>query len=165
MSYWSVVVTQPRSEKIVVENLSRQAFGHYLPLLSQQRVVRGKKVTELVPLFPRYVFVRIEHDRWYSLKGTRGVSKLLTVDSQPQRIADRVIEQLQASEEAIPNVQSFWTRGEQVRVIDGAFAGMLGIYDSSTKADRERVFVSILGRQTLVEVPTTGLESVPPSVR
>lgn len=162
MSYWSVLVTQPRSEKIVAENLQRQAFDHYLPLLRQLRVVRGKKVTELVPLFPRYMFVRIEADRWWALKSTRGVSQLLTVDSQPQRIADAVIDQLKANEEELPNVQSFWTRGERVRVVSGAFAGMLGIYDGSSKADKERVLISILGRQTLVEVPTTAVESIPP---
>lgn len=165
MGYWSVLVTQPRSEKTVVEHLSRQGFGHYLPLLSQMRVVKGKKVTELVPLFPRYVFVRIEQDRWYSLKGTRGVSKLLTVDSQPQRISDAVIAQLKANEEELPNVQSFWTLGERVRVMSGVFAGMLGIYSGSSRADRERVLLSILGRETLVEVPTTALESAPGPVR
>jgi transcriptional antiterminator RfaH len=165
MSFWAVVVTKPRSEKTAAENLARQNFVFYLPLLRQTRLVRGKKSTELVPLFPRYMFVLVENDRWFCLQGTRGVQHILTIDNRPQRVPQKVIDQLQANEEEVLDVHSLWAPGEQVRVVDGAFAGMLGIYDSSTKADRERVFVSILGRLTCVEVPTSGLESAPPAVR
>lgn len=165
MGYWSVVVTRPRSERLAVENLQRQGFEHYLPLVSHLRVVRGQRVTELVPMFPRYLFVRIENNRWWAVKNTRGVSKILTINSEPQRISDKIINQLKINEQQLPNVVSLWKKGEPVKIINGAFAGKLGIYECSNAADREQVLLSILGRQTLVEVSTSALETVSEPVR
>jgi transcriptional antiterminator RfaH len=162
MDYWSVVVTRPRAERLATENIHRQGYDYYLPLVSSLKVKRGQRTTELVPMFPRYLFVKIDRRGWWPVKSTRGVSSILCVNSEPQRVSDRVISELKKNEVALPNVVSFWRKGEPVRIVSGAFAGMLGVYDCSTAADRERVLLDLLGRQTLVEVPTTAVESVPP---
>ncbi|HZJ95653.1 MAG TPA: transcription termination/antitermination NusG family protein [Thiopseudomonas sp.] len=56
---WYVVLTKPRQEQRAKENLERQGGEVYLPLFSNERIVRGKRVKREEPLFLGYLFLNI----------------------------------------------------------------------------------------------------------
>lgn len=162
MSYWSVVMTQPRSEEVALTNLEQQGYVCYCPMASRQRVIKGQVVHELVPLFPRYIFVQITDGRWYSIKGTRGVIYILTDHDRPAKLSDSVIEAMKLSEIELakPKVKEpKFRKGQQVKVVSGTFAGQIGIYDESSAQDRERVLLNLLGRKTTVVLKAEDLSS------
>jgi transcription antitermination factor NusG len=62
---WFAVYTTCRHEKRVARNLEQRQIEHFLPMYRTQHNWKdGTKATLDLPLFPGYVFVRIDlHDR------------------------------------------------------------------------------------------------------
>jgi len=57
---WYVAQTQPQAEFRAVANLERQGFETYLPRYLKRRRHARRIETIKAPLFPRYVFVRVD---------------------------------------------------------------------------------------------------------
>ena len=57
---WYLVQSKPRNEARALENLLRQGYETYLPLIEVERLQRGKLLKRLEPLFPRYLFLHLE---------------------------------------------------------------------------------------------------------
>ena len=83
---WYCVMTQPRREAFAFDNLTRQGFRAWLPLLG--RTVRHARKVRTVrgALFARYGFVRLDlaRERWRSVNGTFGVVGLLMAEDRPR---------------------------------------------------------------------------------
>lgn len=57
---WYVAHTRPRCEKKLVQYCEREGFSTTLPLYKTVHKYRGKTVTFQKPLFPGYVFLRLD---------------------------------------------------------------------------------------------------------
>src|SRR4051794_11149412 len=154
---WYVVQSQPNAENKAVTHLERQGFATYLPRYQKKR--RHARRVEIVPapLFPRYLFVGIDlgAQRWRSIFSTFGVSRLVCNGELPTPIADQVIHGLKAREEDgfvrlmyRPNFQA----GDKIRILDGAFADCLGLYEGMKDSDRVAILLDLLGRKVRVTV-------------
>src|SRR5579862_8183633 len=75
---WYAVHAQPFSELRAQGNLENQGFRTFVP--KRHKTVRHARKLRTVesPFFPRYLFIvlDIERDRWRSVNGTFGVSRL-----------------------------------------------------------------------------------------
>ena len=94
MSYkWYVVYAKPRSEDVALDNLKRQGFDVYLPKIEQVRRIRKKATKVVVPLFPRYLFIRLDLGRQNisPIRSTRGVCQLVRFSNNPVAIPDEFI--------------------------------------------------------------------------
>lgn len=155
---WYVVQSQPNAEQKAVVHLNRQGFETYLPRYLKRR--RHARRVEIVaaPLFPRYLFVGIDLQahRWRSIFSTIGVSRLVCNGETPQAVADRVVEALKARHDATGYVKLAprpkLRPGEAIRVLDGAFADCLGLYEGLRDADRVAILLDLLGRKVRVMV-------------
>ena len=58
LSPWHVVHTKPRAEARALENLERQGFEVFLPMITLQKVRRAKLANITEPMFSRYLFLR-----------------------------------------------------------------------------------------------------------
>ncbi len=152
---WYVVQTQPHAEARAEVHLRRQGFTTYLPRLIKSR--RHARKTEQVsrPLFPRYMFVRIDqaHQGWHAISSTFGVSHLIGGENGPVALRDGVIEALRQREDADGHVHldaPKFLRGAAVRVLDGVFASCLGMFESMSDKDRVTVLLDLLGRRVRV---------------
>ena len=152
---WYVVQTQPHAETRAQEHLRRQGFTTYLPKLIKSR--RHARKTENVsrPLFPRYMFVLIDHTHqgWHAIRSTFGVSNLVGGENGPVALRDDVIEALRQREGDDGHVQldaPKFLRGAAVRVLDGVFASCLGMFESMNDKDRVTVLLNLLGRRVRV---------------
>ena len=153
MRGWSVVMTKPNCENLAVANLKRQGYDTYFPRFAQE--IPGKP-TSIRPLFPRYLFVVIT-DKWYSIRGTRGVSYLLLGDDGPAFIPESIISNIKAKENdkgfivlAKNNSVERFSKGDKVKATDGPLTGIDLIYEGMAPHERVKVLADILGRQVPV---------------
>jgi len=155
---WYVVQTQVNAEAKAVRNLVRQGFEVYLPRYLKLRSHARKIEKVPVPLFPRYMFVRIDvaTQRWRSIQSTFGVSRLVLNGSDPAPLAQQVISCLREREDASGYVQldqrPKFALGAKVRVLAGVFAENLGLFDGMADRDRIAILLDLLGRKVRVSI-------------
>jgi transcriptional antiterminator RfaH len=89
--HWYLIHTKPRQELRALENLQRQGYECYLPLLPTEKI--QQKLVAIVdePLFPRYLFIRLDSSQsgksWTPIRSTLGVSKLVTLPPEKRTAA------------------------------------------------------------------------------
>jgi len=155
---WYVVQTQVNAEAKAVRNLVRQGFEVYLPRYLKLRSHARKIEKVPVPLFPRYMFVRIDiaTQRWRSVQSTFGVSRLVLNGSDPAPLAQQVISCLREREDTSGYVQldqrPTFALGAKVRVLAGVFAENLGLFDGMADRDRIAILLDLLGRKVRVSI-------------
>jgi len=154
--HWYLIHTKPRQEKLAQENLERQEYICYLPLLPTEKLHRGKLVVSAEPLFPRYLFIRLDKGdsakSWSPIRSTKGVSRLVTFGSEPALVSDALIELLKSIEASPRQPQPLFAPGERVRLTGGAFSGVEGIYQMSDGESRVMVLIEVLSRPVQMQV-------------
>jgi len=152
---WYVVQTHPHAEARAAHQLERQGFASYLPRYLKRR--RHARRLEIVPapVFPRYLFVTIDlaAQRWRAIHSTVGVSQLVCHGSDPAPLADHVIAQLRDREVdgfvRLP-ARSRFSPGDSVRVLDGAFASCIGLFEGMRDGERVAILLDLLGRKVRI---------------
>ena len=155
---WYVVQTQTHAENKAAANLLRQELEVYLPRFEKRR--RHARRTEIVaaPLFPRYLFVGVDivTQRWRSIRSTFGVSNLVCNGDEPASVATGVVEALRKREDKkgfiILGKLPRFSAGDRVRVIEGAFADCLGLFEGMRDEERVTVLLDLLGRKVRVMI-------------
>lgn len=155
---WYVVQSQPNAEIKAVAHLNRQGFETYLPRYLKRR--RHARRVEIVPapLFPRYLFVGIDLDqqRWRSIFSTVGVSRLVCNGEMPTAVPEQVVNALRSRHDDSGFVtldqRPAFRPGDAIRVLDGAFADCLGLYEGLKDSERIAILLDLLGRKVRVMV-------------
>jgi transcriptional antiterminator RfaH len=156
-SRWYVVQTRPHAERKAAEHLVRQGFEAYLPRFLKRRRHARRVEKVAAPLFPRYLFVSVDvtTQRWLSIRSTIGVATLVCNGNVPAEIPEAVIQGLRAREMSglvTLEQRRRFTLGDPVRVIDGAFANCLGLYEDTPAQDRVAILLDLLGRKVRVVI-------------
>src|SRR5436853_3890805 len=81
---WYVAHTRPRCEKKLTEYCRRQGFEVTLPCFTSVRKYDRKTVVFEKPLFPNYVFLRLEPTQRQKVYQSDYVANLLDVPDQAQ---------------------------------------------------------------------------------
>lgn len=165
MMNWYLIFTKPRQEYRALENLQHQGFECYLPLLLFETISTGALVIKPQPLFPRYLFIRLGHDQdsksWIPIRSTKGVSKLVSFGIQPAKVPDELViflKDYEANLQTIP--QKLFNAGERVRLLEGPFTGLEGIYLMSDGDRRVMVLIEILSKPVRVQVTPSSLRKL-----
>jgi transcription antitermination factor NusG len=79
---WFVAHTRPRCEKKLVQHCGRQGVATTLPCYDSAHKYRGKTVVFRKPLFPGYVFLRIQPHESTVIRQNDHVANLLEVFDQ-----------------------------------------------------------------------------------
>jgi transcription antitermination factor NusG len=79
---WYVAHTRPRREKKLAEYCEREGFAVTLPCYKSVKKYRGKTVVFHKPLFPNYVFLRLEPHQKQAVYQSDHVANLLEVVDQ-----------------------------------------------------------------------------------
>ncbi len=163
--HWYLVHTKPRQERCALENLERQGFPCYLPVLPVEKIrQRAVKVAEQ-PLFPRYLFIRLGQGQsalsWAPIRSTKGVSRLVSFGSEPAKVDDALVDALRAREAALQGQpEPLFHAGERVRMTEGAFAGIEGIYQIADGERRAMVLIELMSKPVSLRVETVALRRV-----
>jgi transcriptional antiterminator RfaH len=162
--HWYLVHTKPRQENVAQENLERQGYECYLPLLRVEKLRQRALVVTEEALFPRYLFILLGLDdsakSWGPIRSTKGVSALVRFGHEPARVADALIALLKAREAGTreEGPEPLFHEGERLLVSEGPFAGIEGIYQMTDGEQRVMVLIDFLNKPV-------ALSLLPASVR
>lgn len=164
---WCVVYTQPLKEFVAQQNLMDQGYEVYVPRF-KKTCRHARKIEEKhVPLFSRYIFVRIDMQRarWHSVNGTCGVYYLLmSNEATPASVDAYVIEKLRAqeTEEKLVPLSSLvaFIKGDVIRIADGAFKNQAAVFESLDDKARVRLLLNFMGRDVNVTLPFHSVEAI-----
>ena len=163
--HWYLVHTKPRQEKCALDNLQRQGYVSYLPMLSAERL-RQRVLTVIdEPLFPRYLFIRLDTGLsakgWGPIRFTKGVSRIVSFGNEPAKIDDRLVHLLHSKENARQTEpQRLFTKGERAMIVDGAFAGLEAIYQMADGEGRVMVLVELISKPVQLHIAPASLRKL-----
>jgi len=156
---WYPVYTKPRQEHIARENLERQSFEAYLPLMRANRKRRGKWVETIEPMFSRYLFIRLEPGTTNvaSVRSTRGVTGLVqcgnTLTPVPESFMSVLLQTVDAETGVHTPEPNLLQEGDTVVVTVGPLANLQGIFKAADGDARAIIMLKLLGTETEVAVP------------
>lgn len=93
MTNWYAVYTRPRCEEKVMEGFARKKMQSYCPLKEVTRLWMGAKMVK-TPLFPSYVFVKLEEALLPEVKKVDGVINIVYWLGKPAVIRDVEVEMI-----------------------------------------------------------------------
>lgn len=145
---WYVVSTKSRQERTAQTNLEKLGIETFFPLLKRMKSVRQRKLGEIGPLFPSYLFARFElKNHFRAVNFAQGVRNLVAFGADPAIIEDQIIESIKSRLEngCITVNSSAFTSGQPVKILEGPFQGVQAVFEREMD-DHQRV---ILLLQTL----------------
>lgn len=161
---WAVVNNHPHQHSVACANLERQEFEAYCPMVA--RSVRHARRTQdvLRPLFPGYLFVRINPDaqRWRVILSTFGVRSLVRVAGSPALVDEGLVESLKGREKngVIVKPAAPYQLGQKLKIAGSAFDGMVGTIIELDEKDRVTVLLEFLNRPVRVQLNAGGAVEV-----
>src|SRR5690554_1758194 len=173
---WYVVHTYSGHENKVKANLEKRIetpgmsdriFRILVPTEEKIERKKGKEKVVSRKLFPGYVLVEMimTDDSWYVVRNTPGVTGFVSSSGQgtkptpllPHEV-DELLKRMGMKEKA---VKVDFEIKENVKVIDGPFADMIGtIEEIDLDKQKVKVHVNMFGRETPVELEFTQIEKV-----
>ncbi|HOK67577.1 MAG TPA: transcription termination/antitermination protein NusG [Anaerohalosphaeraceae bacterium] len=177
---WFVLRVASNKEEQVREALERKlkiegvrSVGRILvPTEQIKRIRGGKQRVHKRKLYPGYVFMelepkedgRIPDDVWYVIKETMGVGDFIGTEGVPTPMRDTdVAKMLKEADkpEDVPNIKVEFSKGDVVKIREGAFENFEGTVDSiDTERGIVRVIVTIFGRSTPLDIEYWQIEKV-----
>ena len=160
--FWFVIHTKPRQEQRALINLTQQGYQCYLPMLTLEKLVRGRLNVVEEPLFPRYLFICLDDSRygqnWGSIRSTWGVSRLVAFGSAPAKIDAALIALLQNQQDGLTAApERFFHHGEMLLVSDGPFTGLEAIYQMQSGENRAIVLIELMGKSAQMKIAPANL--------
>ncbi len=152
---WYLVATKPKQEARAKEHLVNQQVEFFLPEVEVEKLVRGKRITRIEPLFPGYLFILLsEHDPlWSKIRSTRGIRDFIRFSGKPAKVESAIVEHFRARVEQQPlKLTEVPEKGARVRIKDGPFKDLDAIFESLNGEERAIILLNILGKQQKLAV-------------
>lgn len=157
---WCVAHTRPRCEKKLVQHCLREGIEPTLPTYRSVKKYRGKKVVFFKPLFPGYVFLRLEPTAHQKVYQSDYVANLLTVPDQEEfdRQLGDILDALdtQLDIRLAPTIGP----GKRVRIKHGPLQGMEAWVESRSGMSEVLLRLDFIGQAAAVKVEATDLELI-----
>ncbi len=159
---WVLIYTKAKEEIKANENLQRQGFKTFLPLIAPTN--ENSEFKSLVPVFPRYFFaqINIELDNWTAIKSSYGVSHIVMFSEKFTSIPNNIIKLIQDKldeagiyKEDISIVD--YQKGDPVSIKEGGFAGIDAIFLTKKSKDRVRLLLKLLNTSIVAEISTSDI--------
>ncbi|GAA4364611.1 transcription/translation regulatory transformer protein RfaH [Kangiella marina] len=159
---WYLVHCKPRQELRAEENLENQSINSFLPLMSIDKVVRGKRQMVEEVMFPGYLFVELplSGELWAKIRSTRGIRDFVRFGGKPARISLELLEQLKVLETNLVTNTDVGTpkEGDRVRILRGPFKDLEGVFQMADGERRSIVLLNILGKESKLELLNKDIE-------
>jgi transcription antitermination factor NusG len=151
---WFAVQVKARCEKLVATVLQHKGFEQFFPSYQSRHRWSDRLRTVEVPLFPGYVFCRLDPQYRLPVLVTPGVVKFVGIGRFPVPIDDAEIASIQSAVQSGLRTEPwpFLDVGQRVQVEDGPLTGLEGILVEVRKLHRVVLSVTLLRRSVAVEV-------------
>ena len=154
---WYLLYTRPKHERKVAEHLATQKLDYYLPMFTTVRNSSDRARIVSMPLFPSYVFIRLEkHFDYFAGLNTDGVLHYVRFGGKVARIADSVVKNLKLLVEHGGNLEVTSTefkKGQILTISEGPLTGLTCEMVQYKRKKRILVRINLLERNILLEMP------------
>ena len=116
---WYGIYTKPNCEKKVAELLNRKGIENYYPSIVLRSTLNFIKKNSHQPLFPSYVFVKVEEEQLKSIRNFPGIINFLFWLGQPVVIQDSEIEIMKTISSENPGIKIQKTKINFRKISDG----------------------------------------------
>ena len=162
---WYVIHTKPRQEARALTNLMQQGYQCFLPMITLEKLSRGRVSLVEEPLFPRYLFICLDHGRhgqnWAPIRSTMGVSGLVTFGSSPAKMHPDLIDVLLQQQEGLSDTpERLFESGERLLIGSGAFAGLEAVYQMAGGDNRAMVLIELMGKLAPMQIAPASLRKM-----
>ena len=151
---WFALRVRPNYEKPVAAALRGKGFQEFLPLVRSRRQWSDRVKIMDLPLFPGYLFCRLNLEERMPLLTTPGFLYLVGVGKNPEPVDQSEIEAIQSVlRSGLPVTR--WASlmvGQKVRLNHGPLRGLEGVLTKIANQHRIYVSVTLLKRSISVEV-------------
>jgi len=151
---WFAIHVKSRSEKLCAAIMENKGVEGFLPLYERRHRWSDRvKLVEL-PLFPGYVFCRLDPRRRLPVLTIPGVLQFVGIGKTPAPIDDGEIANIQTTLRSglLTEPWRFLEAGQRVRINDGPLAGLEGLLVGTSKRQRLVVSVTLLKRSVAVAI-------------
>jgi len=153
---WFAVQVKARREKLVQLQLQRKDYECFLPLYTTKRLGYDRVRQHELPLFPGYLFCRLDPVKRLPVLITPGVMQIVGVAKEPVPIDDGEIAAIHcillSGLAARPCPYQLLQVGQRVRIEHGPLSGLEGILIRFKNHQRLIVSVTLLQRSVAVEI-------------
>jgi transcription antitermination factor NusG len=159
---WFATFTLPQNEKSVLKQLDVRDVESFLPTYETVRVWKNrqrKKVT--LPLFPTYLFVRINRAERAKVLRCPGVLHIVGTHKEPLPLADAEVELLRSGV-CRRRVEPYrdLVVGDRVRIKSGIMRGVQGTLVRRNSHLRFVLTIQLINQHAAIEVNAEDMEPV-----
>jgi transcriptional antiterminator NusG len=159
---WYAAYIVTRHEKVVAQQLLRRGLESFLPLYRATRRWKNRRAQVELPLFPGYLFVRINIVERVRALEVPGVVHIVSVRGEPVALPDGEIESLRTAMQLRTSEPcSYLASGQRIRIKAGPLQGLEGVVVRQDRQTRIIVSVDFIQRSTAVELWPEDLEYLP----
>lgn len=162
MQSWYLLYCKRGQLQRAQEHLERQSVKCLTPMITIEKIVRGKRTAVSEPLFPNYLFVEFDPETIHTttISATRGVSHFVRFGSQPATVPLTVIDQLlNCQPEEITDPATPY-EGDKVVITEGAFEGLEAIFSEPDGEARSMLLLNLLNKQVRQSVKNTDFRKI-----
>jgi transcription antitermination factor NusG len=151
---WFALRVKSRFEKVVATMASNKGFEEFLPVYQCRRRWSDRLKEVEFPLFPGYVFCRLDPQYRLPLLTIPGVLHFVGIGKTPVPLEDAEIAAIKAAVQSGLSTEPwpFLEAGQRVRLEEGPLAGVEGLFVGASKQDRLVVSVTLLKRAVAVTI-------------
>ena len=157
---WLAAYTTSRHEKAVVRHLEVREVENFLPVYKAARKWKnGCRVDVEFPVFPNYVFVRVDRKQSSRVLGVPGILALAGAGRLPLSIPDGEIEWLR-NELPLRKFEPhpYLVVGGRVRIKSGPLTGLNGVLTRKKSGLRVVLSIDLIRQSVAVEVGMDEIE-------
>jgi len=160
--HWYAVFTLPQNEKSVVKHLYMREIDSFLPTYETVRIWKNRQRMKIVlPLFPTYLFVRINSRERAKVLQTPGVLQIVGNRTESVPLPDSEIEFLRSGfcRQRIEPYRELIV-GEKVRIKSGVMQGLQGTLVRKSSSMRFVLTLELINQHAAIQVDAEDLESI-----
>ncbi len=162
--HWFVIHTKPRDEHRVKNHFEGMEIETLLPLCENFRYSHGEMVRVITPLFPNYLFARLDLERhYYKVKWTRGVSKILGVGSEPTPVSGamiQIIKDRMKEDDTVVLIEDC-KEGDLVQITSGPLKDFVGVFQKGLASQkRVKILLNMVGIEVPVQISRFQIKKV-----
>lgn len=153
---WYLLQCKSRQDFRAEVHLRNQGYTCFQPVIQAERLRHGKRQLLNEPLFPGYLFIRLDctRDNWGPIRSTRGVCRLVGFNGCPLPVPDEVVATVKSRVAESPCITHLQP-GDKVIIKDDAFADIEAIFSAFDGERRVIILLNLMQRQQQVVLPVS----------
>lgn len=157
-AHWYAVQCKGGESFRAEDHLKAQGFDVFHPTWTVEKRYRGQLREVKEPLFPFYLFIRLDEqmDNWAPIRSTRGVLQLVRFGTYPLKVDSGLIEALK--QRTHETQQQTLKAGDKILITRGPFKDLEAVFQTKKGEDRVIILLNLLQHQQRLSISRQDLQ-------